>query len=301
VAVNGYASTIAVNLNVKVIDPHGTAVADARVVLYPDNSTEPRAVRRTSAAGFAEFPPMTTGGDFILRVLAPGFSPAEVKFTHSDSRGTITVQLKLATRAETVEVSATRTPLTGEDSAVDVSSLTATQLTTLLPSAASDAIRFLPGAVVNEAGRRGGLASLFVRGGESRYNKVLIDDVPVNDPGGTFNFGVVPMEQVMAAIGPVLPNEKALAGLDGLTAVFDGTPFIVRQARTDSFRAAVLAADYVRSRTAGSTSRYLRSVLEPSRWDELQREAVNRIESRLGARFELVTEVNFVVATAKAG
>ena len=58
------------------------------------------------------------------------------------------------------------------------------------PVAAADAIRFLPGAVVNTVGQRGGQASLFVRGGDSRYNKVIIDGVPVNDPGGIFDFGV---------------------------------------------------------------------------------------------------------------
>ena len=60
------------------------------------------------------------------------------------------------------------------------------------PVAAADALRFLPGAIVNTAGQRGGLASLFVRGGDSRYNKVIVDGVTVNDPGGTFDFGIVP-------------------------------------------------------------------------------------------------------------
>ena len=60
--------------------------------------------------------------------------------------------------------------------------------------AAADALRFLPGAVVSTSGRRGGLASLFVRGGNSNYNKVIIDGVPVNDPGGIFDFGVAPLD-----------------------------------------------------------------------------------------------------------
>ena len=64
------------------------------------------------------------------------------------------------------------------------------------PVAAADALALPPGALVNTTGRRGGLASLFVRGGESRYNKVLVDDVAINDPGGTFDFGVVPMGEV---------------------------------------------------------------------------------------------------------
>jgi hypothetical protein len=61
------------------------------------------------------------------------------------------------------------------------------------PTAADDAVRFLPGAVVNTAGQRGGLSSLFVRGGESNYNKVIVDGVTINEPGGTFDFGTLPL------------------------------------------------------------------------------------------------------------
>jgi outer membrane cobalamin receptor len=49
------------------------------------------------------------------------------------------------------------------------------------PVAADDALRFLPGAVVNTAGQRGGLSSLFVRGGDSNYNKVIVDGVSVTE------------------------------------------------------------------------------------------------------------------------
>ena len=59
------------------------------------------------------------------------------------------------------------------------------------PSPANDAVRFLPGAVINTAGQHGGLSSLFVRGGESNYNKVIVDGVTVNEPGGTFDFGTL--------------------------------------------------------------------------------------------------------------
>ena len=57
-------------------------------------------------------------------------------------------------------------------------------------------MRYLPGAIVNTSGRRGSQASLFVRGGDSDYNKVLVDGVPVNDPGGFYDFGVTPMNSI---------------------------------------------------------------------------------------------------------
>ena len=63
------------------------------------------------------------------------------------------------------------------------------------PVAANEALRFLPGAVIDTQGRRGGLASLFVRGGDSRYNKTIVDGVPIDEPGGTFDFGVLPLAE----------------------------------------------------------------------------------------------------------
>ena len=54
--------------------------------------------------------------------------------------------------------------------------------------AIADALRTVPGAMVVASGSFGAQTSLFVRGGESDYVKVLIDGVPQNQPGGAFDF-----------------------------------------------------------------------------------------------------------------
>ncbi len=51
----------------------------------------------------------------------------------------------------------------------------------------ADALRTVPGATVVASGSFGAQTSLFVRGGESDYVKVLIDGVPQNQPGGAFD------------------------------------------------------------------------------------------------------------------
>jgi outer membrane cobalamin receptor len=86
------------------------------------------------------------------------------------------------------------------------------------PTSAADAVRFLPGAIVNDAGQRGGLTSLFVRGGESRYNKVIVDGVAVNEPGGTFDFGTLPMDQ-SDRMEFVRGTQSTLYGSDAMTSV----------------------------------------------------------------------------------
>src|ERR1035441_7811314 len=79
-------------------------------------------------------------------------------------------------------------------------------------------ICFLPGAVVNTSGQRGGLSSLFVRGGESRYNKVIVDGVAINEPGGTFDFGTLPLGQA-DRLEFVRGAQSTLYGSDAMTSV----------------------------------------------------------------------------------
>jgi outer membrane cobalamin receptor len=86
------------------------------------------------------------------------------------------------------------------------------------PVAANDAVRFLPGAVVNTAGQRGGLASLFVRGGESNYNKVIVDGVTINEPGGTFDFGTLSLAQ-SDRMEFVRGTQSTLYGSDAMTSL----------------------------------------------------------------------------------
>ena len=81
-----------------------------------------------------------------------------------------------------------------------------------------EALRFAPGAVISDTGQRGGLTSLFVRGGESTYNKVIIDGVPVNEPGGTFDFGVVSTSQ-FDRIELLRGSQSTLYGSDAMTSV----------------------------------------------------------------------------------
>ena len=146
-----------------------------------------------------------------------GFCRADMDIS-SPASETITIALRLAPATETVNVSATRTLVPANVAGADVESLNAGQLEVMRPVAADDALHFLPGAVVSTAGQRGGLSSLFVRGGESTYNKVIVDDVPVNDPGGIFDFGVLPLTGA-DRLEFVRGAQSTLYGSDAMTSV----------------------------------------------------------------------------------
>ena len=204
----------AADLTIKVVDPQSAAVAGAQVSIVSVDE-KILATQTTSAEGVAIFHP-SAGGPYRIKILAPGFAAerAEVP-AHSQA---FTVILHLATASETVVVSATRTPVPGEASGADVDSLSGAELTTMQPIAADDAVRFLPGAVVNTAGQRGGLSSLFVRGGESNYNKVIVDGVTINEPGGTFDFGTLSLAQG-DRMEFVRGAQSTLYGSDAMTSV----------------------------------------------------------------------------------
>jgi vitamin B12 transporter len=179
-------------IKLRVVDPQDAAVAGAEVQLL--KLGKPVAVASTSGEGLVNFREAASGA-YRVNVLAPGFAAETLDLAPTATDEVVTIKLRLATAAETVVVTATRTPVPSQAAGADVDSLSGVQLEAMQSVAANDTMRFLPGAVVNTAGQRGGLSSLFVRGGESRYNKVIVDGVSINEPGGTFDFGTLPLAQ----------------------------------------------------------------------------------------------------------
>ncbi len=211
-----------IDLHIKVVDPHSAAVAGAQVSIYRQGEATPLQVRSTSGEGEAIFH-LDDATGLRAQVLAPGFAVAwsDVKNPSSSSVATpikLQIALQIAAASETVVVSATRTPAPEQETASSVSLLSGAAIETMQPTSGADALRFLPGAVVNVAGQRGGLGSLFVRGGDSRYNKVLIDGVPVTDPGGTFNAATVPLAET-DRLEFLRGAQSTLYGSDAMTSV----------------------------------------------------------------------------------
>ena len=209
-------AAFAADLKIKVVDPQSAAVSGAEVSLIPEKSGGSLQVAPTAGDGSVLFAGIADG-EYQIQVLAPGFAPQTTRVTTPRS-GLLTVQLHLAAATETVVVTATRTPIPAAESGASVSLLDAAQLQAMQPVDAADALRFLPGAVVDSSGQRGGLGSLFVRGGDSRYNKMLIDNVPVNDSGGTMDFGVVPLAET-SRIEFSRGAQSTLYGSDAMTSV----------------------------------------------------------------------------------
>lgn len=205
----------AADLKVKVVDPQSAAVPGAQVLLLEDKTASHPQVELTSSDGVAVFREIAAGPHQI-RVLAPGFAVDSMAL--SDTADSVTIQLRLAPTSQTVVVTATRTPVEASSAGADVAALSGEQLQVMNPVAADDALRFLPGAVVNTAGQRGGLSSLFVRGGDSNYNKVIVDGVSVTEPGGTIDFGTLSLAEA-DRLEFLRGAQSTLYGSDAMTSV----------------------------------------------------------------------------------
>lgn len=117
-----------------------------------------------------------------------------------------------------IVVTATRVPLSRAALPTPVTVWTGAELRARGVGTVAEALARSPGATVARAGSPGAQTSLFLRGGESDYVKVLIDGVPVNDPGGAFDFADLTTDQVErieVVRGPVsvLYGSDAVAGV----------------------------------------------------------------------------------------
>src|SRR5207302_327774 len=117
-----------------------------------------------------------------------------------------------------VVVTATRVPVAADLIASAVTVLRGSDLVAQGIRTVADALQTVPGAHVAETGSYGGQTSLFMRGGESDYVKVLLDGVPLNQAGGGIDLANITtdnVERIEIVRGPV----SVLYGSDAMTGV----------------------------------------------------------------------------------
>jgi vitamin B12 transporter len=192
-----------------VVDQSGQALPRAYVRLLDESD---------HAATFADeggrFRVRTTTDDCRIEASLTGFQTAVAACGASPVR----LVLALAPVHETVVVSATRTEAPADQVGASVTTFTAADLERRRIPFVADLLRVSPGVMVVRSGGSGALTSLFVRGGESNYNKVLLDGIPLNEPGGTFNFSNLSTDN-LERVEIVRGAHSALFGSDAMASV----------------------------------------------------------------------------------
>jgi vitamin B12 transporter len=116
----------------------------------------------------------------------PGFIPASAAMS---ATAAATLTMAPAPVRESMVVTATRGDAPSGQLASSVTVFDAAAIERRGDALVGDLLRQAPGAAVVHNGGQGNVTSLFVRGGENSYTKVLLDGIALNEPGGGFNFG----------------------------------------------------------------------------------------------------------------
>jgi len=169
-----------------VTDASGAKVNGATVTLLSNGKVVGTAV--STADGSFQ---ILTGveGRFFLVVSATSFRQLETPGFYAGRLDNIerNVVLEPEWARESIVVTATGTPTPQAQTSAATSVLGPLDLA--LQDDLLSSLRLMPGTSVVQTGQMGGQASLFVRGGDSDDNKILVDGVDAGDIGNRFDFG----------------------------------------------------------------------------------------------------------------
>ncbi len=206
---------LAATIHGVVTDPSGAKVRNAAVVLIHNGSIIASAV--SGADGSFEID-TGTAGRFFLMISAPTFRQLETPVFYAARMDRIERNLVMEPEwvRQSIVVTATGTPTPQAQVGAATTVLEQDELglrTDLVSS-----LRMMAGTFVVQAGQRGAQTSLFVRGGDSDANKILVDGVDAGDLGGRFDFGplsTTALERAEVYRGP----DSSLYGADAASGV----------------------------------------------------------------------------------
>ena len=139
-----------------------------------------------------------------------------------------------AAEPESIMVTGSRLPgaVRADDSNVTV--LDRAQIKERHASSVVELLRTIPGMVVEQAGGRGSVASVFTRGAKPNFTLVLLDGVRLNDPtntrGGSFDFATLSLDDI-DRVEIIRGPSSAIYGSDAVGGVIN----IITRKGTDHF------------------------------------------------------------------
>ncbi|MGA2206691.1 MAG: TonB-dependent receptor [Terracidiphilus sp.] len=190
------AVSLAASIRGVVTDATGAKVTGASISLVTNGKVIASAVSTADGS----FQILTgSSGRFFLVVSAKSFRQLQTPDFYAGQFDSIerNVVLEPAWARESIVVAATGTPTPQPETSAPTTVLG--QLDLALRDDLSGVLRLVPGSFVVQDGQLGAQTSLFVRGGDSNDNKVLLDGVDAGDLGNQFNFGPLSTTAVESA------------------------------------------------------------------------------------------------------
>jgi outer membrane cobalamin receptor len=187
-------------------------------VLVEVRDPDGRLVMTTSSNSRGQFVLELSDGRYSISADLAGFARLRDYALDVTRPFPLLLTLHVPSIEQQIVVTATRTEVPAAQVASTVTVLSGEALRSEGSFLLADALRRVPGLIVAQGGPAGQLASVFIRGGESDYTKVLIDGIAVNEPGGAFNFGTIStlgIDRIEIVRGP----QSALFGSDAIAGV----------------------------------------------------------------------------------
>jgi vitamin B12 transporter len=204
-----------------VVDTLGARLAGATVTLLRDG----RKVEdgKSDSEGAFSFSGLTPDR-YQVQASMPGFQSktSEAVFVGQSGGVSIEVALEIGPLQQDVVVTAGATQQLQARTGAPVTVIDEETLEAINKLDVLEALRLVPAAQIVQVGQRGGTTSLFLRGGESNFTKVLIDGIPANDIGGGFDFSQLTLASV-ERIEVLRQTNSVIYGSDALTGVVDIT------------------------------------------------------------------------------
>jgi vitamin B12 transporter len=205
-------------INGTLTDPSEAALPDARVSAHSvDAPGTPPTVAVSAADG--HFTLTVPPGRYRVSIQHPSFVRIEQEFTLAAGDTRLwNVRLELEPLAAGVVVSASAEPATIENTAALVNIVTRDQIDQRGQIWLTPLTQGIPGISFSQLGPMGGSTTFFLDGGNSNYTKVLIDGVPVNQPGGLVDFSNFSLDgidkiEVVHGAASVLYGSDAMSGV----------------------------------------------------------------------------------------
>ncbi len=171
----------------KILDPADAPISGARVTAF--NRLGVVAEISADELGAFQFPAAENAVTRLV-VSAAGFQTASIPVR--DGAPPMVVRLTIAPRVDSVTVTGSTIDTLSSELGSSVSIVPREEIEQRNEASALELLRQLPGLAVVQTGSPGRLTSLYLRGGDSKFNLVQVDGVPVNAFGGDFDFAHIP-------------------------------------------------------------------------------------------------------------
>jgi vitamin B12 transporter len=200
-------------------DPSSSAISGATIAARAIDSPAKPIETQTRSDADGKFSLTLAPGRYRITIDHESFARVEqeIALAPGESR-TLDLRLELEPLSSSVVVTALAEPELLKNAVAPVDVITREDIDDRQQVWLTPVFASVPGASFSQLGPMGGSTTFFLDGGNSNYTKVLIDGVPVNQPGGLVDFSNFTLDSI-DKIEVVHGASSALYGSDAMDGV----------------------------------------------------------------------------------